>query len=38
MDSSIFQVVSRKVRRANHFGFYLDWNLDTGEWKEEWGV
>jgi|TARA_B100000902_G_scaffold379954_1_gene414819 replicative DNA helicase len=38
MDSSIFQVVSRKVRRCTHFGFFLNWNLDTGEWKEEWGV
>jgi replicative DNA helicase len=38
MDSSIFQVVSRKVRRCTHFGFFLDWNLETGEWKEEWGV
>ena len=38
MDSSVFQVVSRKVRRATHFGFYLNWDLNTGEWKEEWGV
>lgn len=38
VDSSIFQVVSRKVRRCAQFGFYLNWDLDTGEWREEWGV
>lgn len=35
-NSDTFQVVSRKVRRATHFGFYLKWNLETGEWKEQW--
>jgi replicative DNA helicase len=35
-NSDTFQVVSRKVRRATHFGFYLKWNLETGEWREEW--
>jgi len=37
-NSDQFQIVSRKVRRATHFGFYLRWNLETGEWKEEWDV
>ena len=37
-DSDVFQVVSRKVRRASHFGFFLRWNLDTGDWKEEWDL
>jgi len=37
-NSDQFQVVSRKVRRATHFGFYLRWNLETGDWKEEWDV
>lgn len=37
-NSDVFQVVSRKVRRASHFGFYLRWNLETGEWKEEWDI
>jgi len=37
-NSDVFQVVSRKVRRATHFGFYLRWNLDTGDWKEEWDL
>ena len=37
-NSDVFQVVSRKVRRATHFGFYLRWNLETGEWKEEWDI
>ena len=32
-ESEVFQVVSRKVRRAGHFGFYLRWNLDTGSWN-----
>jgi replicative DNA helicase len=36
--SDLFQVVSRKVRRATHFGFYLRWNLDTGKWSEEWDI
>lgn len=34
--SDLFQIVSRKVRRATHFAFYLRWNLDTGKWTEEW--
>jgi replicative DNA helicase len=37
-NSDTFQVVSRKVRRANHFGFYLKWNLETGKWNEEWDI
>jgi hypothetical protein len=37
-NSDVFQVVSRKVRRATHFAFYLRWNLDTGDWKEEWDL
>jgi len=37
-NSEVFQIVSRKVRRATHFGFYLRWNLDTGDWKEEWDL
>ena len=37
-NSDLFQVVSRKVRRATHFGFYLRWNLETGSWKEEWDL
>ena len=36
--SDMFQIVSRKVRRASHFGFYLRWNLDTGKWIEEWDL
>lgn len=35
-NSDVFQVVSRKVRRSTHFGFYLRWNLETGKWTEEW--
>ena len=37
-NSDVFQVVSRKVRRATHFGFYLKWNLETGKWNEEWDL
>lgn len=37
-NSDTFQVVSRKVRRATHFGFYLKWNLETGKWNEEWDI
>jgi replicative DNA helicase len=37
-NSDLFQVVSRKVRRATHFGFYLRWNLETGKWQEEWDL
>lgn len=37
-NSDLFQVVSRKVRRSTQFGFYLRWNLETGEWKEEWDI
>lgn len=36
--SDLFQVVSRKVRRASNFGFYLRWNLETGKWSEEWDI
>ena len=36
--SDMFQIVSSKVRRASHFGFYLRWNLDTGKWVEEWDL
>ena len=38
ISSDLFQVVSRKVRRASHFGFYLRWNLETGKWTEEWDI
>ena len=38
LSSDLFQVVSRKVRRASHFGFYLRWNLETGKWVEEWDI
>lgn len=38
ISSDLFQVVSRKVRRAPHFGFYLRWNLETGKWTEEWDI
>ncbi len=38
LSSDLFQVVSRKVRRASHFGFYLRWNLETGKWAEEWDI
>jgi replicative DNA helicase len=37
-NSDLFQVVSRKVRRATHFGFYLRWNLETGKWSEEFDI
>ena len=37
-NSDLFQVVSRKVRRSTHFGFYLRWNLETGKWAEEWDI
>lgn len=37
-NSDLFQVVSRKVRRSTQFGFLLRWNLETGEWKEEWDI
>jgi replicative DNA helicase len=37
-NSDLFQVISRKVRRATHFGFYLRWNLETGKWSEEWDL
>lgn len=37
-NSDLFQVVSRKVRRATQFGFYLRWNLETGKWQEEWDI
>lgn len=37
-NSDLFQVVSRKVRRSTHFGFYLRWNLETGKWSEEWDI
>ena len=38
LSSDLFQVVSRKVRRASHFGFYLRWNLETGKWVQEWDI
>lgn len=33
-NSSIFQVVSRKTRRCEPFAFFLDWDLESGKWKE----
>lgn len=38
LSSDLFQVVSRKVRRATQFGFFLRWNLETGKWSEEWDL
>jgi replicative DNA helicase len=38
LSSDLFQVVSRKVRRATNFGFYLRWNLEIGKWNEEWDI
>jgi replicative DNA helicase len=35
-DSNTVQVVSQKSRRCPLFGFYLDWNLNTGEWSEKY--
>lgn len=33
-DSNISQVIAQKTRRCPLFAFNLDWNLNTGEWKE----
>jgi len=38
LETGLFQIVSRKVRRATQFGFFLRWNLDTGKWAEEWDI
>lgn len=32
--SNVIQVVSRKTRRCEAFGFYLDWDIDSGVWTE----
>lgn len=32
--SSFFTVVARKTRRCPPFAFYLEWDLNTGKWKE----
>ena len=33
-DEDIFQIVTKKTRRCAPFAFYLEWNLDSGKWKE----
>jgi replicative DNA helicase len=33
-DDNIFQVVTRKTRRCAPFAFYLEWDLNSGKWKE----
>jgi len=33
-EDDIFQVVTKKTRRCAPFAFYLQWNLDSGKWKE----
>jgi replicative DNA helicase len=33
-DDNIFQVVTKKTRRCAPFAFYLEWDLDSGKWKE----
>jgi replicative DNA helicase len=33
-DDNVFQCVTRKTRRCQPFAFYIEWNLDTGKWKE----
>lgn len=33
-DDSVFQLVTRKTRRCAPFAFYIDWDLNTGKWKE----
>lgn len=35
--SNLFQIVTRKTRRCSPFGFYLDWDLNSGKWKESYG-
>ncbi len=37
-DESIFEVVSRKVRRGSDFAFYLQWDLNTGKHREIFDV
>jgi len=32
--SQVFQVISRKTRRCEPFAFFLDWDLNSGKWKE----
>lgn len=31
-----FQIVSRKTRRCPEFAFYLEWDLDKGQWRERY--
>lgn len=33
-DENIFQIVTKKTRRCAPFAFYLEWDLDSGKWKE----
>jgi replicative DNA helicase len=33
-EGGLIQCVSRKCRRSPDFAFYLDWDLDSGKWKE----
>jgi replicative DNA helicase len=34
-DAQVFEVVARKTRRSEPFAFYLDWDLNSGKWKEQ---
>jgi replicative DNA helicase len=36
--SNISQIVSRKVRRCSEFGFYLEWDVNSGVWAEKYEV
>lgn len=33
-DSNFFTVVARKTRRCQPFAFYLEWDLNSGRWRE----
>lgn len=35
-DSNLFTVVARKTRRSQPFAFYLEWDLNTGRWRENY--
>lgn len=34
--SNVSQVVARKTRRCPKFAFYLEWDLNTGVWREKY--
>jgi replicative DNA helicase len=36
-ETNIIEVVSRKNRHGSNFGFYLDWDIDSGVVKETFG-